>query len=82
MRKHEIEVGKYYIAKVSGKLTTVRVDGICGATHFGKLQTVYNVTNLSTGRKTTFRSARRFRLEAHYKPARTKKSPEGVVPKG
>ena len=67
MKKSEIQVGKRYVAKVSGKLTTVRVDAIRERfDHKDKSTTVYDVTNLSTNRKTTFRSAAKFR-----QPART-----------
>lgn len=65
MKSSEIQKGKRYTAKVSGKLTTVRVDEIRERTTWsGKWSTVYDVTNLSTGRKTTFRSAARFRRES------------------
>ncbi len=67
MKKHEIEVGGHYIAKVAGRLTTVRVNAIRedglrisnGRSTFSA--TRYDVVNLSTGRKTTFRSAAKFR---------------------
>jgi hypothetical protein len=72
MKKSEIKVGCEYITKVSNKLTTVRVDKI------GKVQgndyhqggTHYDVTNLTTGRKTTFQSAAKFHREV---PARGSK---------
>ena len=73
MKKAEIKVGGVYIAKVSGKLTTVRVDAIQTVTkqsrnYLGnatyKDSTAYDVTNLRTGRTTTFRSAAKFRSEA------------------
>lgn len=65
MKASEIRVGGIYVAKVAGKLTKVRVD---------EIKTIYNdypkrdekryyVTNLATGRKTTFRSAAKFRSE-------------------
>lgn len=59
MKKAEIKVGGHYTAKVSGKLTTVRVDKI-DATAMDP----YRVTNLATGRKVAFRSAMKFRSEA------------------
>lgn len=58
MKAAEIKVGGVYTAKVNGKLTTVRVDVIW---HYPA--TYYDVTNLTTGRQTTFRSAQRFREE-------------------
>lgn len=71
MKKKEIKVGGVYHAKVSGKLTTVRVDAIresegftTGASYWTRRtasKTYYDVTNLRTGRKTTFRSATKFR---------------------
>lgn len=73
MRKSEIETGGIYIAKVSGKITRVRVDAIRTVTkqsrnYLGnttyKDSTVYDVTNLTTGRKTSFRSATKFRGKA------------------
>lgn len=74
MKKSEIVVGGKYIAKVNGKLTTVQVDNIremskfrrsnySGKSKYGQ-STVYDVTNLTTGRKTTFRSAAKFRQAA------------------
>lgn len=65
MKKNEIKVGGKYLAKVSGKLTTVRVDAIREReNHNDRTSTVYDVTNLATGQKTTFRSAAKFRKEA------------------
>ncbi len=74
MKAKDIHVGGKYRAKVSGKLTTVRVDAIretsrMGGTGYdGRIKyrdaVVYDVTNLTTGRKTTFRSAAKFRGEA------------------
>jgi hypothetical protein len=63
MKKSEIVVGGLYIAKVSNKLVTVRVDSIDVSTawHEDKERTFYRITNLATGRKTTFRSAAKFR---------------------
>lgn len=74
MKKNEITVGSHYVAKVSNRLVTVRVDAIrevlgyvTGASYWTKRtpdKTVYDVTNLATGRKTTFRSAAKFRSVA------------------
>lgn len=72
MKKKDIKVGGKYIAKVSGNETTVRVDAIReiegwnGGSIYSrqtKASTRYDVTNLRTGRKTTFRSAAKFRRE-------------------
>jgi hypothetical protein len=75
MRKGEIKIGEVYIAKVSGKLTHVKVDSIDTVKKYGRKHgldgkrpsveaTVYRVTNLKTGRHVTFRSAAKFRLPA------------------
>jgi hypothetical protein len=66
MKQHEIIVGHHYVAKVSNKLTIVRVDeirlmGTC--TRYPRL--CYDVTNLTTRHKINFRSAQRFRRRAH-----------------
>lgn len=65
MKKDEIVVGGLYLAKVSDRVVTVRVDRIeeghsTRGTN-GRKTIYYEVTNLSTGRKTTFRSAAKFR---------------------
>ena len=58
----QAQVGGRYLAKVSGKLATVQVDAIRETSnHRGAARTCYDVTNLSTGQRTTFRSAQRFR---------------------
>ena len=65
MKKSEINVGGHYLAKVSGALVTVRVDGIVdhGSDSISerKGSVTYDVTNLKTKRKTIFRSAQKFR---------------------
>lgn len=83
MKKDQIRVGGHYEARVAGRFTTVRVDAIREVAHFEqgnygsyhtKDKTVYDVTNLKTGRKTTFRSAAKFRAEVEAKVA-----PDGKV---
>lgn len=87
MKKSQIKVGGHYKANVSGKRVTVRVDAIRETTKFGgtgydgrsKMQDtiVYDVTNLSTKRTTTFRTAARFLEEvkaAEGKPLLVSKS--------
>lgn len=64
MKKNEIVTGSCYLAKVSGKLVTVRVDKIRFAVPYAGARTVYDVTNLATNQQIIFRSARRFRGEA------------------
>jgi hypothetical protein len=62
MKLGEIQPNGKYLAKVSGKLVTVRVDAIRDATDFkGRAVKRFDVTNLSTNRRTTFRSAAKFR---------------------
>ena len=81
MKKSEIKVGGLYRAKVSNNLVTVRVDAIreegsrvrpqsTARANYSRINTYYDVTNLSTGRKTTFRSAMKFRSEVKPNPAR------------
>lgn len=60
MKAKDIERGKHYRAKVSGKLTTVRVDEIVSDWRDPNKKR-FNVTNLATGRRTIFRSAAKFR---------------------
>jgi len=65
MIAREITEGGTYVAKVSGRLTTVRVDRIRQRSdRAGRLRAVYDVTNLRTGRRTTFVSASKFRRPA------------------
>jgi hypothetical protein len=65
VKASEIVVGGLYRAKVSGSVVTVRVDAVRETSDWkGRSKTLYDVTNLSTGRKTTFRSASRFRSRA------------------
>lgn len=61
MKKSEIKVGSFYTAKVSGRLTIVRVDAIRDAYSFNRPYTRYDVTNMTTKRRTTFKSAAKFR---------------------
>ncbi|GAB6184593.1 winged helix-turn-helix domain-containing protein [Thermopirellula anaerolimosa] len=81
MKREEVQIGKVYIAKVSGKLASVRIDG--ENRHGG-----WDATNLATGKKVRIQSAQRLRAEAdkskrggrtgaqvHAQPAA-----EGVVP--
>lgn len=64
MKRAEIKVGGKYQARVSGNFVTVQVDAIRKRRGFAdREETVYDVTNLRTGRKITFRSAAKFRKE-------------------
>jgi len=66
MKQNEVEIGGEYVAKVSGCLTTVRLNAIrvFPGTIYSRVITFYDVTNLKTNRKATFRSARKFRAPA------------------
>lgn len=77
MKRAEIQKGGLYFAKVAGRVTTVRVDTIRPVTrhrrgHYGDTRATgsvcYDVTNLKTGRTTTFRSAAKFRSVAPVPP--------------
>jgi hypothetical protein len=74
MKAKYIQQGEKYLAKVSGRIVTVRVDNIT-ENFEGKAR--YNVTNLSTGRRTQFRSAQRFRCVA--RPNLVKKDESGTT---
>lgn len=75
MKAEDIKVGKYYIAKVSNILTTVRVDSI-NEGYDSKAR--YHVTNMKTGRKTIFRSASKFRREISTKEGKQTADPTTV----
>ena len=57
MKKSEVEIGGKYVAKVSGQLVAVRIDG---ESPYGG----WNGTNLATGRSVRVRSAARLRGRA------------------
>ncbi len=61
MKSNEVSVGNYYWAKVSDVLTTVRLDEV---RQINPREKRYDVTNMVTGRQTTFRSAAKFRSNA------------------
>jgi hypothetical protein len=56
MKKNEVKVGGVYAAKVSDKLTNVRIDG--ENPHGG-----WNATNVNTGKAVRIKSAQRLRFE-------------------
>lgn len=71
MKKSEVKVGGVYRARVSGNFVDVRVEKIRQrADHNGRDVTVFDVLNLATGRRTTFRSAAKLRHEVGKKPPR------------
>lgn len=75
MKADQIQVGGTYQAKVNNKLTTVRVDAIDDISS----GTRYHVTNLTTNRKTVFKSAAKFRsLEGEQRPNPTVAENVGV----
>jgi hypothetical protein len=64
MKQKEIKIGGKYLAKVSGQITTVRVEDIREVfDHRDKSSTRYDCVNLRTMRRITFRSAMKFRCE-------------------
>ena len=56
MKKSEIKIGKHYTAKVSDRMTTVRIDGT--SPHGG-----WDATNIRTGKSVRIKSAQRLRHE-------------------
>ena len=54
MKKDQVKIGRLYVAKVSDKLVTVRID----STHSGG---GWNATNTATGKRIRIKSARRLR---------------------
>ena len=62
MKLKDIEVGGRYRAKVSNRLTTVRVVDLKESSTFGgRYRTTIVAVNESTGRQITIRSAQRLR---------------------
>lgn len=57
MKKREVEIGGVYVAKVSGRIVTVRIDG---ESPYGG----WDATNLATRRDVRIRSAARLRGSA------------------
>jgi hypothetical protein len=81
VKAQDIKVGGHYTAKVNENLVTVRVDAIRGESKCGVPTGPYDVTNLKTGRKTTFRSAAKFRGPAESpeeRAAREKRMAEDI----
>lgn len=87
MKQKEIKVGGIYKAKVSNKIVSVKVTEIeescTGSYKVGhpkpKRRTLYHVTNLSTGRKTTFRSASKFRSEVKKEEKKDKPNTDVIL---
>jgi len=57
MKKHEVKIGGTYVAKVSQRLTTVR---ITGESHYGG----WDAVNTKTGRAIRIKSAQRLRYDS------------------
>jgi len=72
MKKHEVKVGGQYLAKVSGKIVVVRIDG--PSAHGG-----WDATNTATGKKVRIKSAQRLRGEAKPKAAAKEAAPAADV---
>ncbi len=74
MKKNEVKVGGMYVAKVSDKLVTVRID----STHS---KGGWNATNTATGKRIRIKSAQRLRGAAvgRGKKAATPESAEAAV---
>lgn len=77
MKAEDIRQGGIYLAKISNRIVRVRVDSIRQREGYRSPQTgkkviqartVYDVTNLDTGRTTTFDSPMKFRGPAPLKP--------------
>jgi hypothetical protein len=73
MKASDIKAGRCYRARVSGKVTTVRVDSIEETVGYRRggwtvgdtyRRTRFLATNLATGRQVVFLSARKFLGEA------------------
>ena len=77
MRAKDIKPNGCYLAKVNGKLTTVRVLLV---RHNAEGKARYHVRNEATGRLTVFRSAGKFRCPAGLpgEPVSDSMHPEGL----
>ncbi len=64
MKQSDVYIGMLYVAKVSNKLTVVRLEEIREVVRCGRLLKRYVVTNLKTDRRCEFRSAGRFKSVA------------------
>jgi len=73
MKKNEVKIGGMYVAKVSDRIVTVRID----STHS---KGGWNATNTRTGKRIRIKSAQRLRGEARKTPkAETPKVAEAAV---
>ena len=74
MKKNEITIGGVYRAKVSDKLTDVRIDQECPAGG-------WNATNLATGKTIRIKSAQRLRAPSDTKAVSAKNATSGDAKK-
>lgn len=82
MTKDSVQVGSVYLAMVSGRLVQVRLNAIRKGERRGygkKNGTFYDVTNLSTGRELTFKSATKLRP---YTPPKAEREAAAKASKG
>jgi len=69
VKTSEVKVGGHYLARVNGNLVTVRLDAVREVFRGSRGRAyAYDVTNLKTNRRTTFRSAAKFRSEVKPEP--------------
>jgi hypothetical protein len=64
MKKAQVSIGEHYVAKISGRLTVVRLDSINNIwRHNGRSQRFngWKATNMRTGREVAIRSAAKLR---------------------
>ena len=61
MRKSEVVIGGGYLAKISNRICRVRIDDSRIVRTSRQRKTVWNATNLYSGRKITIRSAAKLR---------------------
>jgi len=73
VKKHEVEIGGVYVAKVSGQLVTVRIDR---ESPYGG----WDATNLSTRRAIRVRSAARLRGRMQSRSHNVSLDASGMVP--
>lgn len=70
MKRAEIIVGRFYRAKVAGKLTTVRIDRDLGVDRWNPNgHRGWAATNVTTNREIRIRTAARLRLEIKHEPS-------------
>ena len=71
MKLKEVEIGRTYTARVSGKLVPVRVTGRREVYNGRTMRWVFDATNETTGRAIVIRSPQRLRVRLPAAPAAT-----------